>query len=227
MALVQINIVHCSRKGRPKGLMLTVSWNYPYFIGIIKWLIYFSAQAHRLALVGFVYMIKFFQKNPIENEILEYVESRHGVIGHNEYLQDFKRYSQIKGVVDITYEIIEKYRQHKIETTTNFTSIRAMQVIRCFIRHHKSKTHIIANHIQDVQVLIPVGESAIMQVMIDTKSKKVKLGRPRNEEAIKKVRILKDQGGLTFRAISLAMNKDVKTVFSWYQQSFDEDLLVK
>lgn len=207
--------------------MLTVAWNYPYFLGIIKVLICFSTKAHRIALVVFVFMTFLFRDKPIDRQIREYANSKYGTSSHVDFIKEFKKFRYIFSVENINYEAIEAFRVHKQTTTTLYTSIGAMQALRSFIRFHKANTHLKANNIKDNGVILTdVGESARIKPMI-TEIQKVKLGRPRDMEYIKKVRVLKDQGGLTFRAIAVALKKDVKTVHTWYKFSFDDELVGK
>lgn len=227
MSLIQVNIVHCSRKGHPKGLMLTVSWNYPYFLGIIRLLVKTSARGHRLALVVFAYMFRLFKESLIESQIKVYLASRQGIAPHAEYLHEYKKFSHIKNVSEATYESLEAYRMHKQASTSNYTQISAMKALRCFIRHYKSLAKVDPSNIRDFSIFTPVGQNATVPDMPVTLEKKTKRGRPRNIEAVKKVRLLKDKGGLSFRAISTAMKKDVKTVHEWYKMSFDDEIVGK
>lgn len=206
--------------------MLTVAWNYPYFIGIIRVLIHINMQAHRLALVGFAFMLNLFKEHPIEYQIREFSKSKYGTRSHAIFIEEYKRFARIKCISGATYENIEAFRQHKSSTTTVYTTISAIQALRSFIRYHKRLTNIKPQYISDMRVFTPVGEIATIKLM-EKKKKKAKMGRPRDKESIKKVRLLKEKGGLSFRAISVAMKKDVKTVYSWYRFSVEDDLLAK
>lgn len=226
MALIQVNIVHSSSRSHPKGLMLTVAWNYPYFLGIIRGLIKFNAQSRRLALVAFVFMITLFKEKPIEHQIREFNQSKYGVRSQSVYIEEYRRFSRIRCISEMTYESIQAFRQHKKSTSTAYTSISIMQALRSFVRYHRRLTELKPHFITNDGVFTPVGENAIIEPM-KAKIQKVKIGRPRDKEAIKKVRLLKDKGGLSFRQISVVMKKDVKTVHQWYKFSFEDELLAK
>lgn len=226
MPLIQINIIHSSKRSRPKGLMLTVAWNYPYFVGIIKKLTCFSTQARRLALVGFVYMFNLFRKSPIRRMICEYGKSDPHKKNRVYLLENYVKHTGIKEISQMNYKQIEEYRQHLQSTRSVYESTQGMRAIRDFLRYARHLTRLRPNYVGDYEVLIDVVKNDSMLPMIEETviPQKRGRGRPRDVEGMKRVVRLR-QEGLTFRAIAFAMKKNVRGVYNLYRNAIEERLL--
>lgn len=131
----------------------------------------------------------------------------------NLLLKDFIKEIGNLSLDEITAENIEDYHTKIKNSLSGYKVILTMQAIRSFIRFHKHDTNLLADKITntgiddlgDVGKIIPVVPTV-----------RPKIGRPMNLALVKKVKRLRDNEKLSFRAISKALNKDVKNIHIMY-----------
>ncbi len=170
---------------------------------------------------GFSFMFTLFKvKTKLQYQLEEYIEwkSRFSIISakqHKEVLLDFIKRFNYKDIQEVTLDIIKQFRKEMLQKTTNFTTQKAMQALRCFLRYHKKQVDFNPEIIGDEGIIdLPnVDQSAKIIPMIKEK----KLGRPvKNTELIRTVKRLKDIEKLTYRKIAMVVDRDVSYVYRMY-----------
>jgi len=170
-------------------------------------------------------------KTKLEIQIEEYLTwkskfSIYTAATHKDVLEDFRNSYNYKSLAEIMLSDIEDFHQKKRETTTVYSSIRAMEALRGFMGYYyRQKQHSINPKLltnQGVARLQEVEESDTIITM-----KREKRGRPLNVELIKQVKRLRDNEGLEFRQIGRALGKDVSQVYVWYKKQLPKEMLTK
>ncbi len=157
-------------------------------------------------------------KTKLQTQLEEYVKykgesSPHIGGDHKEILSAFIKHVSHKTVSEITPEEIEAYHKKIRGEMTPYTTIKAMQAIRAFMRFHKHDTNIIARDISNTGMtdLQNVGRQVPRPII------RPKRGRPVNQMLVDQIRRLRDKEQLSFRAISKALKKDLKNVYLLYK----------
>jgi hypothetical protein len=165
-------------------------------------------------------MIFFKIKTKLQYQIEEYISYKEkfsywSALEHKKVLNDFVsrfNYTNISQI--IIGDIQEVYNDIRINATP-YTAKKFMQAMRGFFRYfHANKVECLNPRLLEdggVINLTDVGNSVIIPMM-----KRQKPGKRVNEELVRKVKFLKDQGNLSFRQIAKALRKDVKNVYTWY-----------
>jgi len=136
----------------------------------------------------------------------------------DEILKAFIKFVNKSSLSEVSLEQIEAYHTKIKREMTPYTTIDHMKAIRAFIRFHKRDTDLEAEEVtnQGVVELQDVGKSDIVVPM-----KRAKLGRPMNVELVKKVKRLRDKENLSYRQISRALGKNLKSVYLMYHYKFE------
>lgn len=134
-------------------------------------------------------------------------------------LREFAASVKRERIEEYTLEDIQSFYKHILATRTPFTAVKYMQVLRKFFRHYRGQNVLRADLIKDnplnsvdIKVIIPV-----MQ-----KYQKGKPGRPKDLKSIQKVKLLREEGKLSFREIARALNKDLRQVYVWYNYKVEK-----
>ncbi len=117
-------------------------------------------------------------------------------------------------LTEITPEQIEEYYISAKTKMTKFNASQAMKAVRAFIRFNKHDTEIIADKITDNGI---ISLQSVERKLIPPPEIKPKLGRTMNIELVKKVKRLRDNEHLSYRAIGKAIGKDVSHVYLMYK----------
>lgn len=156
---------------------------------------------------AFVMFNIFKVKTELELQIEEYVAHKAKTSpfiarDQKEVLTDLMKEVKHKTISEITLEELEAYHSKLLRETTPYTSIKGMEAIRAFFRHHKHKTDIKPYQITNTGIveLQNVVENVIIPQMI----KKKKVGRPPNVAFINEVKRLIDKEKLGIRAVARA-----------------------
>lgn len=158
-------------------------------------------------------------KTKIEIQVEEYVRFKSETApfiakDHKSILGDFLKQTSNKKVSEITLEELHIYHQKIRLNMTAFTCVKHMRAIRGFIRFHKNDTEIGFKSITNDGIVISRGVGKKTVPLPDIRPK---LGRPLNIELVKKIKRLRNNEKLSFRAIGKALGKDVKNVYRMYK----------
>lgn len=158
-------------------------------------------------------------KNRINIQIEEYVDfksKKSKFIAQRQKIEIDKFIDSVgcKTVGEITGSHISQYHGILVRENSRFFSIQAMQAIRAFIRFHKNDTDLIADCITDYGI---INMKNVGRKVIEIPQVVKKLGRPKNVELAKRIKRLRDNEKLSFRAISKALGKDVKNIHTMYK----------
>lgn len=135
---------------------------------------------------------------------------------HKIVLTTFVNTFEYKDISDIKTDDIQIFYN---QSGTNYNKTKAMEAIRAFLRWTRKEHSIDPETITNKGIVLTyVGQNDKIEPIM-----KRKPGRKLNVELVKKVKLLKDKGNLSYRQISKALGKDVKSVYYWYQR----DLLAK
>lgn len=158
-------------------------------------------------------------KTKIQVQLEEYIKHKQEsspfiAEDQEEILTKFIRFICRSNVSEVTPEDIDSYNNKMLREYTPYSSIKIMQTIRAFIRFHKTDSNIIPNKITNTGIddLQAVGKK-VYEVPLS----RPKLGRPFNTLLAKKIKSLRDNEHLSFRAIGKALDKDVKNVYRMYK----------
>ncbi len=175
----------------------------------------------------FVFMWNIFKvKTKLEIQVEEYITFKEKsspfiAADQKEIIGTFIKTLSHKDVAEITLEDLNAYHIKLKEETTNFTTIRAMQALRAFMRYHKRQIEVEPKQITNGGVVLSkVEQNAIIKPMTRKGP-----GRPLGDiELIKKVKRLKDKEALSFRKIGLVVGKDPSHVFKMYYYDLSQML---
>lgn len=153
-----------------------------------------------------------FRKKELIRQIEKYNKDRHTLL---EFAENSKR----DCIEQCTLNDIKAFYRHIIATRTPFTAIGYMQALRKFFRYYRGQNVLPAVLIKD-NPLNSVDIKVIMPVM--QKYQKGKPGRPKDLKSIQKVKLLREEGKLSFREIARALNKDLRQVYVWYNYKVEK-----
>lgn len=159
-------------------------------------------------------------KTKIETQLEEYITFKNTsspfiAQDQKDMLSNFIKATHKIDLMELTLKDIESHHTILKTQISPYSVIGNMQAIRAFIRFHKHSTTIKPQEITNIgvkQYLQSVGENVKIIPMTIRKR-----GRPLNIELVKKVKRLRDNENLTFRAISKAIGKDVKNIYGMYK----------
>lgn len=177
--------------------------------GILTLTLVISRESIKPSVTRWLYVMKFnfFKvKTKLETQLEEYIKYKARFSpwiaeDQKDIISRFIEGVKHKTISEITLEDLDSYHYKQ---TTQYTTIRAMQALRAFLRYHKWQTNIKADQVtnEGIKELQIVAKNDIIPKM----TKKRRVGRPANVAFIKRVKILKDKGGLGIRAIARAEN---------------------
>ncbi len=181
-----------------------------------------------LDLWGFVFMFNIFYKNLIEFQIEEYIEWKkaRGVVIPEDTIRSFIKFCNKKDIRDIQNSDVENYFNYiKSIVNGNYGMITIMKDVRAIFRYFNARKYQVVNPNS-----ININEHGVLLVptqydRIGDMEKVKHIGRPFKMEDIKKIKILRDEAKLPWRAIALAMKKDVKSVYRSYHHKLPSELL--
>lgn len=149
----------------------------------------------------------FKKKTELEKLIISYGQEQ-------ETLLEFARTVGKPRIEECTLEDIKGYYRAIVEPmNSRWRREDAMKSVRKFFRANRGSNILKASAITD-NPLNFVGQNVIIEPM--KKPEKKKRGRKPDFEMIKKVKFLKDSGGLTMREVAAIVKKDLKNVHEMY-----------
>lgn len=152
----------------------------------------------------------FKKKTDLEKLIISYGRDQ-GV------LLEFARTVARPRIEECTLKDVKAYYTAVVEPVNSLhRRIEMMKAVRKFFREYRGQNILKSSQIRD-NPLKSVEEIAIVERMPENKKNKV--GRPPNLKMIEKVKVLREQGGLTFRQIAAAIGEDVRQAHLWYTAS--------
>lgn len=177
---------------------------------------------------GFYVMWTIFRvKTKLETQIEEYVGwkakfSEYKAKEHKDYLLTLRMsLPNRKEIREILLNDLQDFHDQISKLNTPYTSMSHMKAVRGFFSYYWSKKqHAINPKLitdEGILELKPVVENDIVPLMI-----KRKPGRPKDIVFIKKVKTLRDQGHLSFRAIARAENTNPGNVHRAYHYDIKE-----
>lgn len=189
--------------------------------GIITLTLVISRMSIKPAVTRGFYVIMFniFRvKTKLQLQLEEYIEFKSKsspfiAKDHQELLRAFIKEVHHTNINEITPEEIEAHHKRMLSQKTQYLTVKTMQAIRALMRFHKHDTNIVADDISNTGMADMQNVGKNVPIPPITRPKR---GRPMNVELVKKVKILKDKGGLSYRQISKAIGKDVKNVYLMY-----------
>lgn len=150
------------------------------------------------------------KKTPLQQQIEAYEKDQ-------ETLLEFARTVAKPRIEEVTMEDVKGYYRKVIEPMNSlWERTTTMKAVRKFFRYYRSENTLNPRWISD-NPLETVELNVIMPFM--QKTEKKKRGRPANVEMINKVKVLREQGQLTFRQIAAAIGEDVRQAHLWYMAS--------
>lgn len=213
--LLQLHTPIVSRKG--KALPMAKEIRYTTLTLVIS-----RGYSRPSVMRGPCFMFNIFNlfkvRTKIEYQVDEYInwkatKSSLSAQEHRKILDLFLASFKYKDIKEITLKQVEKFRIDTLQTKAVYSSMKAMQAVRCFLRYHSKHIDINPEAVQDNNIdLSLVTRSAIIITMTEKK-----LGRPPQIELIKKVKHLRDVQGLKFRTIAAEMNRGVSQIHVWYK----------
>lgn len=154
---------------------------------------------------GICRMWNFFKvKTKLEIQVEEYIEfkaktSPYIADDQKEIINYFIKGLRYKEVAEIKLEDLDTHHIKLQSESSPYTTVKAMQALRAFMRHHKRQTDIKPDEITNQGVTLNnVAKNDIIQPMI----RKKRVGRPLNVAFIKEVKIMKDKAKLGFQEIA-------------------------
>lgn len=171
-------------------------------------------------------------KTKIKYQVEEYVnwKSKSSSLiakDHKEILDRFIELFKYKEITEIKLEDVQFFRDEIQNTKSQYTATKSMIAIRSFLHYYRIRKQISIEYKSItnegvVWLLSRVEEKDILQPMKDKK-----VGRPPHIALIKQVKVLRDEGKLSFRAIALVLKKDVSQIHVWYKYQLPKDSLKK
>lgn len=152
----------------------------------------------------------FFRKKEIDKQIESYGQDQ-------ETLKEFSRFIQKPTLQQITLEDIKLFYASVVDPNPSlFRRNETMKAVRKFFRHYRGENILKADYIRDnpLNVVVEYDRIPVMQ-----KEQKRPRGRPANIKMIKKVKVLREDGELSFRQIGKAIGKDSRQAHMWYKAS--------
>lgn len=134
-------------------------------------------------------------------------------------LLEFARNVGKERIEECTLNDIQSFYKHILATRTPFTAVMYMQKLRKFFRQHRGENVLSPDQIRD-NPLNSVDIKDIIPIM--QKYQKGKPGRPKDLKSIQKVKLLREEGKLSFREIARALNKDLRQVYVWYNYKVEK-----
>lgn len=158
-------------------------------------------------------MFLFRKKTPLHLQIEAYGKDQ-------DTLLEFARTIRKSRIEEITHEDVQRYYKEIVELqASTYRREEMTKSMRKFFRYYRC---------EKILYKEPVSQSSLQSVdriaMIEPmeKEKKKKPGQPKNQEGMKKVKVMYDDLGLTFREIATALKKDVRQIHVWYQYAHPE-----
>lgn len=178
-------------------------------------------------------MFLFQVKTKIQYQLEEYIEwksrfSTRSASDHKEVLVYFIKKFKYKDIKEVDLNIIKQFRLELTNTSSRYTTHKAMQALRCFSRYYKKQISYNPESIKDDQIVEIPTNLPVVEGSDSIKPMKDKLlGRPPKVALIKAVKELRDDKKMSFRAIARELNKDVSQVYVWYKYEIPAILLRK
>lgn len=151
-----------------------------------------------------------------KKELIKQIE-RYGKDAH--MLLEFAESVGRECMEEVCLSDVQAFYRQIWATRTPFTAIAYMQALRKFFRHHRGQNVLKADLIKD-NPLNSVDINVIIPPM--QKYQKGKPGRPKDLKSIQKVKLLREEGKLSFREIARALNKDLRQVYVWYNYKVEK-----
>lgn len=196
--------------------------------GIITLTLVISRSSERLPVTRKSFVMFLFKvKTKLQYQLEEYIEwksrfSTRSASEHKEVILNFIEKFKFKDTKEITIDIIKEFRSELTRSTTHFSTMKAMQALRCFLRYYKKQVDFNPEAIQDEQIIdLPIVEESAIVVPMKEKL----LGRPPKVALIKAVKELRNVKKMSFRAIAKELKKDVSQVHVWYKYDIPSEWL--